>query len=226
MTTRIAALAATLTATALCATVLVGCTAVEPTAAEPSYIVEVSAAPKPSAAPTAAETDPDACASKAMVQLGGSRANISGNPVDRGPRELAAGTVGRDDAGTIVSYTVAAGDAPAAIGERLCISGADALATMNHTRTIHPGQVLRLNQESAPWVPYYNPAEAEAGFQQIPYQEAIEAMGRAADASKVDTMRAIWREKLKAMFTDPAVIDEIQKALDSGDLVVLDQMFS
>ncbi|MEI3847070.1 MULTISPECIES: hypothetical protein [unclassified Microbacterium] len=71
-----------------------------------------------------------------------------------------------------------------------------------------------------------NPDDAGEGFPQIPYQEAIEAMGRAADTGDVDSMRGIWNDELKAMFRDPVVIDQIQNELDSGDLTVLSQMFS
>lgn len=154
-------------------------------------------------------------------------AEVTGEIVDQGARNFATGTVGLDDKGNIVSYTVAPGDVATVVGERLCIYNGIMLDTLNHTRDIHPDQVLRLNPDPAvTWVPYHNPNEAGEGFQQIPYQEAIEAMGRASDAGDVDTMRRIWNDELKAMFTDPAVIDQIQEALDSGDLTVLNQMFS
>lgn len=135
--------------------------------------------------------------------------------------------MGLDDEGNIVSYTVAPGDAPDAIGARLCIENAAWIAPLNHTRTIHPDQVLRFDRDPAvPWVPYYNPVDAPDGFQQIPYQYAIEAMAAAADADDVDAMRAIWADGLSAMFSTPKHIELIQQALDAGDLNVLRQMFS
>ncbi|MEV8174956.1 hypothetical protein [Microbacterium sp. NPDC079176] len=238
-----ARLSTTLAALTLAVTVLAGCTA--PQATDPSQKPDSSPAQKPSTAGPDADAglpggyvdvghgtsvpagSPDGCETPAYIHIGGMSAEVTGEIVDQGARDFAAGTVGLDDEGNIVSYTVAPGDVPTAIGERLCIYNGIMLATLNHTRTIHPDQVLRLDPDpTVPWVPYHNPDEAEAGFQQIPYQEAIEAMGRAADTGDVDTMRGIWNDKLKAMFTNPAVIDQIQAALDVGDLDVLNQMFS
>lgn len=240
-----AKLAPLLAAFVLAVTALAGCTAPAPQSADST--------PKPAAIqahrPSAAEPDVDGgvpygyvdvghgtyvpagdlggCESPAYIHIGGMSSELTGQIVDQGTREFASGQVGFDDEGNIVSYTVAPGDAPDAIGERLCIYNGIMLATLNHTRTIHPDQVLRLNPDPAvPWVPYYNPNEAEAGFQQIPYQQAIEAMGGAADTGDVDAMLGIWNDTLKAMFTDPAVIDQIQNALDAGDPDVLSQMFS
>lgn len=152
---------------------------------------------------------------------------IGEEPVDMGPREFAKGTVGLDDEGRIESYTVAPGDALFAIGDRLCFGNALTISTLNHVRMIHPGQVLQLSPDPAvAWVPYFNPTDAPAGFQQIPYQRAIEAMGAAADAGDVDAMRAIWSDGLSGMFIAPARIDTIAQALDVGDLDMLRQMFS
>jgi hypothetical protein len=182
---------------------------------------------EPSITPTGAETVADGCTDPAWIAFGPMSARMTGEIVDRGARDLAAGTVGLDEDGDIVSYTVAPGDVEAVIGERLCIANAIFLATLNHTRTIHPDQVLRLTPNPAvPWIPYDQPDDAPAGFQQIPYQRAIEAMGTAADAGDVDSMRAIWTDELSAMFVDQADIDVIQWALDKGDLDVLRQMFS
>lgn len=184
----------------------------------------------PSAASPAAEaaaTNPDACTNPAQIILSSGGAGVTGQIEDRGAREFAQGTVGLDDEGNIVSYTVAAGDAEYAIGDRLCIVNGPALADLNHVRTVHPDQVLRLTADpDVLYVPYNNPVDAPAGFAQIPYQEAIEAMGRAADAGDVVTMRDIWSASLSGMFTNPADIDGIQRALDAGDLTVLTQMFS
>ncbi|WP_157540993.1 hypothetical protein [Microbacterium sp. XT11] len=242
---RTATLAPTLVALSLASAALAGCAATTtPPTADPS--------PRPSAnqgqSPRASELDDETgipegyvdvghgtyvpaggpgCETPAYIHIGSMSAEVTGKIVDLGARDFAAGTVGFDDAGNIVSYTVAPGDVATVIGERLCIYNGISLALLNHTRDVHPDQVLRLDPDPAvAWVPYYNPDDAGEGFQQIPYQEAIEAMGRAADAGKVETMRAIWTDTLKAMFTDPAVIDRIQKALDSGDLGVLSQMFS
>ncbi|CAH0178793.1 hypothetical protein SRABI76_01476 [Microbacterium oxydans] len=170
---------------------------------------------------------PGICTNPAWIRITRMNADISGEIEDQGSRDLAAGTVGVDDDGTIVSYTVAAGDVPAVIGERLCIQNGLDIPTLNHVRTIHPGQVLRLDPNPAvAWVPYHNPADAPGGFQQIPYQQAIEAMGAAADASDIGTMRAIWADSLAGMFTIQADSDVISHALDAGDIDVLRQMFS
>jgi hypothetical protein len=172
-------------------------------------------------------TAPDVCTDAAWIRIDRMSADISGELVDQGARDLAAGTVGVDDDGTIVSYTVAAGDVPAVIGERLCIENGLEIPTLNHVRMIHPGQVLRLDADpTVPWVPYFNPADAPGGFQQIPYQQAIEAMGTAADADDIGRMRAIWADDLSGMFTIQADSEVIAQALDAGDLDVLRQMFS
>ncbi|MFB7252545.1 hypothetical protein [Microbacterium sp. NPDC056234] len=217
---------AALAGISLSVSVLAGCTTApetpqaEPTATEKPVKSEV---PEPSATPE----DPDACKGVARISIGEGHASVTGTLVDRGARELAAGTVNLDDEGNIVSYTVAPGDAMTAIGDRLCIWNALSLAELNHTRTIHPDQVLRLNPDpDVYWLPYCNPDDAPAGFQQIPYQAALEAMGRAADVDDIDTMRAIWADEMSAMFLDRSVIDTVQQALDAGDPHVLRQMFS
>lgn len=214
----------TLSALVLAAVALVGCTAepAQPVAATSPEPTQAVSSPAPS------ETDAGGCPYfLAKIHFGNMTAKINGKLFDTGSREFATGTVNLDDDGTIVSYTVAPGDAPVAIGDRLCIDYATGLPQLNHTRTIHPGQVLRLRLDpEIPWVPYLNPHEAAEGFQQIPYQQAIEEMAAAGDVDDVETMRAIWNDKLKAMFTDPAVIDQLQHALDEGDPGVLNQMFS
>lgn len=127
--------------------------------------------------------------------------------------------------GTPSTYTVAPGDVEAVIAERLCAY--PTLGEMNHVRVIQPGQVLWLTPDpDLPWVPYYNPWDAPAGFQQIPYQQAIESAGRAVDAGDIDTVRAIWNDTLKGMFANQETIDAVQKVVDSGDLVGLRQLFS
>jgi hypothetical protein len=214
----------TLSALILAAVALVGCSA-EPT---PPAAVPAPESTQAAPSPTPPETEAVACPYfLAKIHFGNMTAKINGKLFDTGPREFATGAVGLDDDGTIVSYTVAPGDAPVAIGDRLCIDYAAGLPQLNHVRTIQPGQVLRLRLDpDVPWVPYFNPHDAPEGFQQIPYQQAIEEMAAAGDADDVEMMRAIWNDKLKAMFTDPEVLDQLQQALDAGDPRVLNQMFS
>lgn len=170
---------------------------------------------------------PAGCEDPAWLHLGAMSASLSGDLVDRGARDLAAGTAGVDEGGRIVTYTVAPGDALFAIGERFCIANALTIATLNHTRTIQPGEVLLLHPDgSIPWVPYFNPADAPAGYQQIPYQLAVEAMSTAAHAGDVEAMRAIFADGLSGMFPSQADADLIAQALDAGDLDVLRQMFA
>lgn len=170
---------------------------------------------------------PAGCEKPAWIHLGAMSASLHGDLVDRGTRELAAGTPGLDDEGRLVTYTVAPGDALYAIGDRFCIANALTIATLNHTRTIQPGEVLLLRPDgSLPWIPYFNPADAPAGYQQIPYQLAIEAMSAAAQADDLEAMRAIFADELSGLFPDPAHAAVIQQALDAGDLHVLFQMFA
>jgi hypothetical protein len=87
--------------------------------------------------------------------------------------------------------------------------------------------VLWLNPDpDTPWVPYFSPDDAPAGFQQIPYQRAIESVSGAVDAGDVDGVRRIWSDTLKGMFTNQDTIDAVQKVVDSGDLDALRQVFS
>lgn len=182
------------------------------------YVGDGTAIPKDS---------PAGCENPAWLHLGAMSASLSGGLVDRGARDLAAGTAGLDDDGRIVTYTVAPGDALYAIGDRFCIANALTIATLNHTRMIQPGEVLLLHPDgSIPWIPYFNPADAPAGYQQIPYQLAIEAMSTAAQAGDLDAMRAIFAHDLSGLFPNPAHADVIADALDAGDLPVLRQMFA
>jgi LysM repeat protein len=170
---------------------------------------------------------PAGCDAPAWIHLGGMSASLSGDLVDRGAREFAAGTAGLDDEGGIVTYTVAPGDALYAIGDRFCIANALTIADLNHTRTIQPGEVLLLHPDrSIPWIPYFNPADAPGGYQQIPYQLAVEAMSVAAHAGDLDAMRAIFADDLSGLFPNPADADVIAQALDAGDLDALRQMFA
>jgi len=87
--------------------------------------------------------------------------------------------------------------------------------------------VLLLHPDSSiPWIPYYNPAGAPAGYQQIPYQLAVEAMSTAAHAGDLNAMRRIFADDLARLFPNPAHADVIGKALDAGDLNVLRQRFA
>lgn len=71
---------------------------------------------------------------------------------DAGPLEFAVGEVGVDDAGRLATYTVAAGDAGFAIGERFCVDYIT-LFQFNHVYPVpHPGDVLVLHvDESVPF---------------------------------------------------------------------------
>lgn len=170
---------------------------------------------------------PAGCEDPAWLNVGGMSASLSGDLVDRGARELAAGTAGLDDGGRVVTYTVAPGDALYAIGDRFCIADPLTIATLNHTRTIQPGEVLLLHPDSSiPWVPYFNPVDAPAGYQQIPYQLAVEAMSAAALVGDLHAMRAIFADELSSLFPNPADADVIAHALEVGDLDVLRQMFA
>lgn len=229
-----ARLSAALTALGLAVLVLAGCAApAGPRAAVTSEPV-VSAAPTVSAAPSAAPTpeatpepsESETCPGMSEVSsVGGLYWERQGTLRDMGAREFARGEVTTDAGGTPVAYTVAPGDVEAVIAERLCAY--PNLASMNHVRTIRPGQVLWLTPDpKTPWLPYYSPYDAPAGFKQIPYQQAIEAAGRAVDAGDVAAVRRIWDDTLRAMFTDRDTVAAVQKVVDSGDLDALRQLFS
>lgn len=216
-------------ALALTTAVLAGCTATAPAtvqtpkASAPADVAE----PVAEATPTPASTDPESCSGLSEVygDGGGLYWERRGTLRDLGAREFAQGEVFVNADGTPSTYTVAPGDVEAVIAERLCAY--PTLGEMNHVRVIQPGQVLWLTPDpDLPWVPYYNPWDAPAGFQQIPYQQAIESAGRAVDAGDIDTVRAIWNDTLKGMFANQETIDAVQKVVDSGDLVGLRQLFS
>jgi len=222
-------LAPVLAALALTAAALAGCTAAAPTA------VQTSKASAPTvdterltvAAPTPQSTESKTCSGMSEVYSdgGGLYWERRGTLRDLGARDFARGEVAVDANGTPVTYTVEPGDVEAVVAERLCAY--PTLGSMNHRRDIHPGQVLWLTPDpDIPWVPYYSPDDAPAGFPQIPYQQAIESAGAAVDAGDVDTVRAIWSDTLKGMFTNQGTIDAVQKVVDSGDLDALRQLFS
>ncbi|MCY1715947.1 hypothetical protein OVA26_03175 [Microbacterium sp. SL62] len=171
--------------------------------------------------------DPEGCDKPASLHLGRASAVLSRDLVDRGPRDFAEGTVGRDGQGRVVTYTVAAGDALDAIGDRFCLANPTVVATLNHTRVIQPGELLLLRPDSTlPWIPYFNPNSATQGYLQIPYQRAVEKMSAAAHAGDLDALRSIFANDLEALFPDPAEADVIRDALAAGDLTALRQMFA
>ncbi|UNK72405.1 hypothetical protein [Microbacterium sp. H1-D42] len=187
----------------------------------------VGAEPAADAAAPVDTAPVDPCDKSGWIAVGMASPDVTNEIVDQGARELAAGTVGSDAEGRIVTYTVASGDAPDAIGARLCLRDAGTLAALNHTRTIHPGQVLRIYRDPAlPQIDYYSPAAAPAGFKQIPYQSTLEAMGVAADAGDIAAVRRMWTDTLSGMLYDPALVARIQEHIDTGDIDVLRQMFS
>ncbi|WP_417374355.1 hypothetical protein [Glutamicibacter protophormiae] len=222
-------LAPALAALALTAAALAGCTATAPAA------VQTSEASDPAndtesvtaATPTPQSTEPETCSGMSEVygDGGGLYWERQGTLRDLGPREFAQGEVTVDADGTPLTYTVEPGDVEAVVAERLCAY--PTLGSMNHRRDIHPGQVLWLTPDpDIPWVPYYSPWDAPAGFQQIPYQQAIESAGASVDAGDVEAVRAIWNNTLKSMFTNQETIAAVQKVVDSGDLDALRQLFS
>ena len=209
------------------AAVLVGCTspvAVQtPKASAPAVDLRTAA----EAASTPKPAEPERCSGMSEVYSDGDGLywERHGTLRDLGAREFARGEVTVDEDGTPVTYTVEPGDVEAVVAERLCAY--PNLGSMNHRRDIHPGQVLWLTPDpDLPWVPYYNPHDAPGGFQQIPYQQAIESAGAAVDAGDVDTVRAIWNGTLKGRFATQETIDAVQKVVDSGDLEALRQLFS
>lgn len=222
-----AKLSTALAALAIAVTALTGCTATSSQTVAPSPTSTPVAKPVSEAAPTPEPTEPETCSRMSEVygDGGGLYWERQGTLRDLGAREFARGEVTVDADGTPVTYTVEPGDVEAVVAERLCAY--PTLSSMNHRRDIHPGQVLWLTPDpDLPWVPYYGPWDAPAGFQQIPYQQAIESAGRAVDAGDVDTVRAIWNDTLKPMFTNQETIDAVQKVVDSGDLEALRQLFS
>ncbi len=222
-----------LSALALTAAALAGCSATAPAAVETpvASASPIAASPSPAVAEPAAEAttsaEPDTCSR--MSEVYGSDGSLylerQGTLRDFGAREYARGEVTVDDDGVPSTYTVEPGDVETVIAERLCAY--PTLGSMNHVRTIQPGQVLWLTPDpDSPWVPYFSPGDAGAGFEQIPYQQAIESAGRAVDAGDVDAVRAIWNDTLKGMFVEQQTIDAVQGVVDSGDLDGLRQLFS
>lgn len=224
-----AKLSTSLAALTLTVAALAGCAVTTPASeSTPQASVPMpDAKPVTKPTPTPGSTAAAKCdgMSEVVSHTGGLYWERQGTLRDLGAREFAQGTVTFDEAGTPLTYTVKPGDVEAVIGERLCAY--PTLGSMNHVRTIQPGQVLWLTPDpDTPWVPYYSPDDAPAGFQQIPYQQAIESAGRAVDARDVTKVRAIWNNTLKSMFANPDTIAAVQKVVDSGDLDALRQLFS
>ena len=222
-------LAPVFAALAVTAAALAGCTATAPAAVQTPEASAPAADIKPvtEVGSTPQSTEPESCSRMSEVygDGGGLYWERHGTLRDLGERDFARGDVAVDANGTPVTYTVEPGDVEAVVAERLCAY--PNLGSMNHRRDIHPGQVLWLTPDpDIPWVPYYSPHDAPAGFLQIPYQQAIESAGAAVDAGDVDTVRAAWNDTLKGMFTSQETIDAVQKVVDSGDLDALRQLFS
>ncbi|MGO2747459.1 hypothetical protein [Microbacterium sp.] len=86
-----------------------------------------------------------ACTQNSMMTGSGSLRGAQ-TLVDMGPSQFANGTVTLDDEGRIATYTVAPGDAAAAIGERFCV---DYVTVFQYndiypTFSVHPDDVLAL----------------------------------------------------------------------------------
>ncbi|HWU27972.1 MAG TPA: hypothetical protein VN041_02630 [Microbacterium sp.] len=173
----------------LAVTALAGCTAAsEPAASAPSEkpaAVKTPAGEKPSAptpiVSTPAPWDPkppaNGCAAEARIATVQNGKDVSGytegdgpitfrlegEPVDRGPRKFAEGTVTLDSAGKVYSYTVAPGDVELTIGDRLCIKSRDFFGyndilpqnqPYDPSLTIQPGDVLILQVDpTLEWTP-------------------------------------------------------------------------
>lgn len=185
-------LAPVLAALALAATALSGCTATAPEAVQTPEASAPTAAAElvTEATPTPESPEPETCSgmSEVVGYTDGLYWERQGTLRDLGAREFARGEVTVDADGTPLTYTVEPDDVEAVVAERLCAY--PTLGSMSHRRDIHPGQVLWLTPDpGSPWVPYYGPSDAPAGFQQIPYQQAIESAGTAVDAGDVETVR-------------------------------------
>lgn len=155
--------AATVLIAALSMASLAGCTDTT-FATRPEPEVSESAASETSTAPAVADAPngglPENCEQWSAIRFG---YYDEGNPttnvwlegpdlIDTGEREFARGPVEVNDAGEIVSYTVEAGDSPAAIGQRFCVDYVTVQQFNHRWPTVHPGDVLLLLvDESVPF---------------------------------------------------------------------------
>lgn len=142
---------------ALVAAALTGCTAPAPEGTETPAAVQPVVKPTPSGTPVPTPTataEVSRCDVLSKISLTGYSegdeeptyyATWNGVlPVDNGMTDFARGTVTKTADGSIATYTVAAGDAPSAIRERLC---SDVYAAMSYSRLgsmLYPGDVLTL----------------------------------------------------------------------------------
>lgn len=137
---------------------LVGCSAPAPSVPT-AALAQSTAQPQTTAveevaAETAATDTEDACAAtpgnriKFPVQAEGRVfAELKHELIDLGSRDNAAGDTTLDANGKILSYTVAPGDSPIAIGDRFCV---DYITVLQYNRTwpeIDPGEVLVLSPD-------------------------------------------------------------------------------
>lgn len=132
---------------------VMGASVESPAAAAPVVDVSVSrTAPSPSPTPTPT-ADADSCPARAGIGIYGwsegdeepiMSALWNGvELVDRGPREFATGTVARSAEGYI-SYTVASGDAPEAIAERLCTKVFSFENYFGYSPVLYAGDVIEV----------------------------------------------------------------------------------
>lgn len=145
--------------TALSVSALTGCSAPTPEIVETAAAVQPAAKPTPSGTPTPTSTSTSTsevsrCDVLSMISIPGYSegdeeptyyATWNGVlPVDNGETDHARGTITKTSDGRIATYTVAEGDAPIAVRERLCT---DVYAAMTYNRLgslLYPGDVLTL----------------------------------------------------------------------------------
>jgi hypothetical protein len=106
---------------------------------------------------------PKGCTTYSKIDIfdvnGRSYGRLIGEAQDRGPSEGATGTVNRDSAGKIVSYTAASGDSTWSIGDRLCTNPL-MVGRYNHVgedpgdHTLQPGETVVITPDmNVEWVP-------------------------------------------------------------------------
>ena len=149
----------------LTAVLISGCTATaEPVQTEqpPQPVVTPSATPTEQPAPAVTPTaDADSCDGFSEIWIMGysegdeeatSSATWNGRYfVDRGASEFARGAVTTSGEGQVVAYTVAEGDAPYAIQDRLCMD-INSYMTYHHLGfVLYPGDVLKVPVEMEPF---------------------------------------------------------------------------